>query len=202
MIKNFRLLSLLSMGIILLLLSGCWIPENFDANVKVNDDGSYTFTYDGTLAFALALAAAQEGSLSQKDEADFAEEAEELRKEPGFKDVEYLGKGRYKVFVEKTGELGEEYYFLSRESKIFAIQPQDDGSVSISAVSPSEKAINEFRSIGAKMAGTLTVSVAQGVEVVRHNAQSEPKFFGLFGGYTWEIESPDADPIIVVKPAS
>ena len=72
------------------LLSGCWIPEQFDAKVVFNKDGSYTFTYDGTLTFALALAAAQKGELSAKDEAAFKQEAVKLAREPGFKKVEYL----------------------------------------------------------------------------------------------------------------
>jgi hypothetical protein len=44
-------------------MSGCWIPENFDAKVTLNKDGSYTFTYDGTLAFALAVAATKDRAL-------------------------------------------------------------------------------------------------------------------------------------------
>jgi hypothetical protein len=187
---------------VLLFITGCWIPEDFTANVKVNNDGSYTFTYDGTLTYAPALAAAKDGSLRQKDEVEFRKEGEKIRREPGFKDVKYLGKGRYKVLVEKTGKRGETYFFMSREMKIFAIQPQKDGSVRISAIRPSLKDINELKSIGAKMAGTLTVSVAQGVKVVKHNAQSEPSFYGLWGGYKWEIKSPDADPFIIVKPTT
>ena len=64
----------------------------------------------------------------------------------------------------------------------------------------SKKDINELKSMGAKIDGNLTVSVAKGVKVLKHNAQSEPKVFGLFGGYKWEIKSPDADPFIVVQP--
>ena len=203
MIKNLRVLSLVTItSILLLFLAGCWIPEDFAVNIKVNKDGSYTFTYDGNLAFAPALAAAKQGSLSQKDEAEFKQMGEQLRREPGFKDVKYLGNGRYKVFVEKAGKSGESYFFLSREMQIFSIRPQKDGSVSISAIRPGKKDINELKSIGAKMAGTLTVSLARSVKVVKHNAQSEPKLFGLLGGYKWEIKSPDADPIIIVKPAS
>ena len=69
------------LGIVLvlsLILSSCWIPENFEAKVVVNKDGSYTFTYDGTLTFGLALAAAKEGSLSASDEAELQKEAAKM----------------------------------------------------------------------------------------------------------------------------
>ena len=45
---------------ILLALTACWIPENFDTKITINKDGSYLFVYDGTLTFGLALAAAQQ----------------------------------------------------------------------------------------------------------------------------------------------
>jgi len=188
---------------ITLLLSGCWIPENFEANITVNNNGSYTFTYDGILTFALALAAAKEGSLSNKDEAALEKEVEKIRKEPGFKKVEYMGKGRYKVFVEKSGKAGEPYYFLSSHiSEIFAIKPQQDGTIKITAARFSNKDLNKLRSIGANVNGTLAVSIEKGVKVLEHNAQSEPKMFGLFGAYEWEIKSIDARPFIVVQPSS
>lgn len=199
---KFRPFSLIVTLGIALLLSGCWIPENFEANITVDKDGSYTFTYDGTLTFALALAAAKKGSLSTKDEAKFEKEAEKIRKKPDFKKVEYLGKGRYKVFVEKSGKAGEPYDFLSSEMKIFSVKPQQDGSLEITAAQFSKTDLNELKSIGSKVNGTLTVSVEKGVKVVKHNAQSEPKPFGLFGGYEWEIKSVDAEPFIVVQPSS
>src|ERR1035437_7581942 len=111
---------LLILSILLLALTGCWIPENFDTRVTINKDGSYTFTYDGTLTYGLALAAAQKGALSAKDEAELQKEGEKLRRQPGFKKVDYLGKGRYKVLFEKAGKRGERFYFLSEELKFFA----------------------------------------------------------------------------------
>jgi hypothetical protein len=92
-------------------LTSCWIPENFDTKIAINKDGSYTFTYDGTLTFGMALAAAQKGGLSASDEAEFRKEGEKLRREPGFKKVDYQGKGRYKVLFEKAGNRGEPFYF-------------------------------------------------------------------------------------------
>lgn len=49
-----------------IVLSGCWIPEQFDAKVTVNGDGSYSYSYDGVLTFALALADASRGRLDAR----------------------------------------------------------------------------------------------------------------------------------------
>ncbi len=199
---KFRTFSLLVTLGIAALLTGCFIPENFEASVMVNKDGSYRFTYDGTLTFAPALAATMEGPLSKKDEADFEKLVEELKKESGFKKVKYLGKGRYKVFVEKSGKAGEPYYFLSSGMKVFSVKPQQDNSIDISAAQFNKSDLDGLKSIGAKVNGILTVSVETGVNVIKHNAQSEPMLFGLFGGYEWEINSVDAEPFILVQPSS
>ena len=199
--KKFSVFLLMIATSIVLLIAGCWIPENFEAKVTINKDGSYMFTYDGTLTYALALASAKEGSLTQKDEAEFKKGENELRKEPGFKKVKYLGKGRYKVLVKKSGNTGERFDFISREMNFFSIIPQNNGLIKITAIRFSKKDINELKSIGAKINGTLTVSVEKGVKVIKHNAQSEPKLFGLLGGYKWELKSVDAQPFIIVQPS-
>ncbi|MFA7346283.1 MAG: hypothetical protein WCZ86_00850 [Desulfurivibrionaceae bacterium] len=197
MLQKARILFVFA--IISIFLFGCWVPEKFQAKVAVNKDGSYTFVYDGILTFAAVLMAGQ-GELSARDEADLKKEAVKIAKEPGFKKVDYLGKGRYKVLVEKIGKPGEPYYFLSRESQILSILPQKDGTVSVSAIRPDKKAIQELSSIGVKIDGTLSVSVASEAKVLKHNAQSQPKLFGLLGDYKWQIKSPDENPVIVVQP--
>ncbi len=83
--------------LLVVIVEGCWIPEKFMARIVVHEDGSYTYTYDGILTFALALAAAKEGKLTPKDEAAFKKEEEKIRGEPGFKKVSYSGNGRYEV---------------------------------------------------------------------------------------------------------
>ena len=44
------------------------------------------------------------------------------------------------------------------------------------------------------------VKPPRGMKVVQTNAQGKPKFFGLIGGYTWQIKKPDDAPFIVLKP--
>ena len=116
MSRTYRVLLTLFLVVI---VAGCWIPEKFTARIIVNKDGSYTYTYDGILTFALALAAAKEGKLSPKDEAAFKKEEEKIRGESGFKKVSYSGNGRYEVFVERERKAGEPTFFVSREAGFF-----------------------------------------------------------------------------------
>ncbi len=205
MIFPHRARRLLLPGVLLaacVTLSSCWIPEKFDATVNINRDGSYTFIYDGTLTFAPALAAAKEGKLGAKDEADLKEEGAKMAKEPGFKSVDYQANGRYKVLVEKHGKVGEAYYFISNEEKIVSIIPHKDGTLTVKGTRPDDEAIKQLDSIGAKIDGTLSVSISSGVKVIKQNADSEPMLFGLLGAYKWQINGAGADPLIVVQPSS
>ncbi len=102
-----------AVSFLMVVLAACWIPENFYTKVTLNKDGSYLFVYDGTLTFGLALAAAQQGALSASDEAEFRAEGDKLRRVPGFKRVDYEGRGRYKVHFEKADNRGEPFYFPS-----------------------------------------------------------------------------------------
>lgn len=50
-------------------LSGCLVPEKFDASVNVKPDGSYTYKYDGSAVhYAAAAAIKEKGKLPEKDE--------------------------------------------------------------------------------------------------------------------------------------
>ncbi len=192
--------SLTILLISLFMLSGCWLPENFEVNIKVFKDGSASFSYDGTLVYALALSAVKEGTLTDKDEAQFAKEAEKLKKEPGFKDVDYQGEGRYKVLVENDIQAGKKYYFLSKDIDIFSIRTQKDGTLKIKAAQFESSDIDELESVGAEINGILNVYIEEGADVIEHNAPEGPDSDGDFARYTWEIESFEAEPVIIVKP--
>lgn len=181
------------------LLTACLIPEKFEAKIDIKSDGSYSFAYDGTLALGIALDAVEKGKLDAKTEADLQKMIVELKKDPAFKKVEYIGRARYKVQVEKLGKAGETYHFISRESKIISITPQKDGTVVISAMKLDRKLIDQLAALGSKIDGSLSVSLGSGVKVVSHNASSEPSLFGMLGSYKWSIKSPDQVPSMVVK---
>jgi hypothetical protein len=186
--------------LLLLITAGCYIPEQFDAKILINKDGSYSFTYDGTLTNFMVLAAAKEKALTAKDEADLKKAVSEFSKTPEFKKVEYQGKGRYKVLVQKTGKKGEPYYFLSQDLNYISVVPKPDGTMEVRSFSPSAKDLKDLKQIDAKIDGKLMVKLPRGMKVLQTNAQGKPKFFGLIGGYTWSIKKPEDAPFIILKP--
>ncbi|MDD5062507.1 MAG: hypothetical protein PHN44_09555 [Candidatus Marinimicrobia bacterium] len=186
--------------LLLLILSSCFIPENFTTKVQVRKNGDFIFIYNGNLAFAPALSAIKEGSISKKDEKSLKDWVTELKKDPDFKAVRYIGDGRYKVTVEHTGKAGEKYHFISKDMKIFSIESQPDRTLKISAFELTEKDLSQLQAIDAKVSGNLNVSVEKGVQIVKHNADIQPKTFNPYGDYQWVIKKPGQAPLIILKP--
>lgn len=175
--------------------SSCFLPENFEANITIRQDGSYLFQYNGNLVFAMALSAQKEGKLSKEDKKSLKEQEKHLLETPGFKKAEYIGNTRYKVLVEKSGKSGEDYYFLSKDMSIFSIRKQKDGSLAIKAFQMSAKDLEGLKSVNVTIAGTLSVLLDKGVKVIEHNADKVTP-----GLYQWKLKNPEKAPFIIVKP--
>jgi hypothetical protein len=180
-------------------LCGCWIPENFDTRVSMNKDGSYVFDYDGLLGYVPAIQAASMGAPDARLDGELKKAADELRREPGFRKVDYVGKGRFRVSFEKAGKPGEAFHFLSKDLDFFSVLPQPDHTIRVEGTRPKADVMQQLQQIGAHPDGTLSVSVPYSTKVLNHNANSEPMFFGLIGSYKWNIKSPAAGPAMVVQ---
>ena len=181
-----------------MVLSGCFIPEKFDARIDIHKDGSYSLTYDGILTFVPAILASSEGkALTAQDETELKRICSEISKDSSIKKSEYLGNGRYKVTFLHQEKAGQAYYFVSRE--LFSILPQADGRIVMRSFRPGAKDLAQLKAAGAKIDGTLRISVDSGVKVLQQNADSTPWLNGLWGAYSWSIKSPGADPVMVVQ---
>lgn len=178
------------------LLSGCLVPERFSAKVEVQPDASYTFKYSGTAVHALAAAQMKKaGSLSDKDQNGLKIEADRLAKRPDVQRAEYKGDGRYELEIESKKKAGESLRMLD----IFTVSTDKDGIMTISSNEIKDKDKRDLEQIGIKVDGTLEVSLPKNAEVISQNASSTPKFFGLFGTYSWKIGRIDQRPVLKVR---
>jgi hypothetical protein len=81
---------------LIILVAGCLLPDNFQLDIIANRDGSYTADYAGDLIFIPGYAELKQGKGNDHGKA-FTDLLEEIRKEPGFKSVDYKGQARYRV---------------------------------------------------------------------------------------------------------
>ena len=104
------------------------------------------------------------------------------------------------MLVQKTGKKGEPYYFVSQDLNYISVVPKSDGTLEVRSFSPSAKDLKELKQIDAKIDGKLMVKLPRGMKVLQTNAQGKPKFFGLIGGYSWQVKKPEDGPFIILKP--
>jgi hypothetical protein len=173
-------------------------PEKFDAKVEIYGDGCYAYCYNGNLIFIPALIRAFRVGLNARLDAQLAKAVALLGQE-GFRNVAYLGQGRYSVVLERACPRGAPSFFPSREMSIFSIKPQLDGLIVIAASRYDPAGPHQLAGTDAEIDGTLIVLVDGGVEVVQHNAPdqwtSNPVSY-----FKWRIKSPYDNPRIILRP--
>ncbi len=179
------------------LASGCLVPEKFDAKADFQADGSYAFTYVGTVVHGMAaMQVAQSGKkMSPQDEKLFQQEAVVLRKKPDVRDVQYKGDGRYQLSLESKRKKGEPLNAFD----IFKVRTDKDGVTTVSSADITPRAKAELAQLGIKIDGTFELSLPKSAEVITHNASATPKFFGMIGGYSWKINGVDQRPLVTFR---
>jgi hypothetical protein len=175
-------------------------PERFDANVAIHSDGSYAYSYNGTLIFVPALIqACRTGYLEPQLEAKLKNAASQLLNE-GFVQANYVGRGRYQVTLTRAIVDRRPSYFPSREMPVFMVRPRHDGAILVVGSRPNVTAPCQLLGTDAEIDGRLIITLDPDVEVVSHNAQSKLPGRGALSRYQWRIKSPDADPFMIAQP--
>lgn len=167
-----------------LLLAGCYAPENFNAQLDFDDDGSYTFHYKGNLAYVPLIVDMQKKNMSTDKEKQVAQDhLAKIKKDGNVKSAEYIGKGRYKLEIEEKLKPGEKLNFMG----FFSVVHAKDGSIKVSTSEVKQKDKGSLESLGLNVNGTLSVSVPKNAKVLSSNADSTPTL-GI-GDYKWNIKS-------------
>jgi hypothetical protein len=103
---------LVAFAAVSMLLAGCLIPERFNAKAEFHPDGSYSFTYAGTVVHAMgAMQLAKTGKLTAKDDASLEREVAALKRNPDVRRANYKGNGRYELSLESKRKSGQALMF-------------------------------------------------------------------------------------------
>ncbi len=174
----------------LIYLNSCLYPEKFNITINIAKDGKFSFVYDGFFIDDSTREASLKGE-SPSEKKTVSEIEEYLKKIPYFKEIKYLGEGKFKVSYQQEGDVKAGMVFIDKENPMVAIEPFVSDIYLLSANAISKENEDQAKKLNFAIAGTIVVTT--NAKVLGHNARTEPKFFGWVGNYTWEIKSP-ADP--------
>lgn len=181
------------------LLPGCFVPQSYSARIKIERSGAYHASMEGTAlypeswhALRRVNAEAKAGKFKEpadlkkaKDEAlaPLAKQLEALKADKRIQSVSPIGDGRVRFSVGGTWELDRGLLVLNKLETPISYAVAEDGSVRLRV----KDAIHGpgARALGVVTEGSLAITVAEGVEVLEHNAQRTPTT--PLGAYRWTI---------------
>lgn len=164
---------LVAAALCLALASSCYVPDNFETELRVTKDGSYGITFIGVLTYAPLFGQIARGAIDDehaKNNERMMMEA--LKRDDGFKQVTSLGKGRYQVRYERTGRFAgahQQVTFVSRQEPIFRMRTTEEATVEINGSGQGRVYAKQLGEVGLKTQGLFRV--VTDMEVTEHNAQ-------------------------------
>lgn len=201
--------SLLKPGALLFLafvLTGCYLPVRFDAEIEIDRAGFYSMIFDGYVAHLPLygdLVAKKIDVLEER--ARVARLKTDLTRDSAVKEFEYVKKGIFKVHWDKKGDLTRHRMvtFVRRNAPILTLKyDKNKRLITLAAggvMSPEVR--QRILDSGLNMNGE--VRVITDAKVDRHNATFTKNMKDRPGKvmYVWRIESIVAEmPIMVIVP--
>ena len=172
---------------VLLVLSGCYMPIRFDAEIDINRAGYYTFIFDGYLAKVELYQGLQEGKIEREEELLQVQQIkEDFERDSAVSGFQYYEKGHFRVKYERSGDLlkAKTMTFFRRNEYILGISYNSEtGQISMLGKSLS-------RAAGLDTSGELRVF--SDANVVSHNATTVKPFPSKgpdYKMYTWKIQN-------------
>jgi len=122
---RMKALNLIVAGLLLVGLTGCYLPNKFELTMQVAEDGRYATAYSGTLTQLQFLQRLGAGEIQGSAVDEYVEIYEsDMRRDSGFNEVTYLGNAEYQVDYERQGSLARErqFSFPSRNAVILGLR--------------------------------------------------------------------------------
>ena len=188
-------------ALLVLTLSGCYVPLQFDADVVINRTGHFEMAFDGEVVWAPLFDKLRRGQIDRAEEQETVKTIEkDLGRDRAFSEIEYERHGTFKVKWHRTGDLmhSKMISFIRRNEKLLTLKyVKDSGEISLTGTALSRKQAERLTARGLNMAGTLRVRTD--ARVVRHNASSVVEDGMRWYTYTWRLQSPyDPTPNLVI----
>ena len=171
------------------LLTGCYLPIKFDAEIEITRSGYYTVIFDGYLVSVPLYAGLRDGSITPLDENEkVANTLKDFKRDSAVQEVKYFKQGRFKVNWRRKGDLlrARMVTFLRRNELMITIKyVKETGLITIQANPIAKSTAQRLLDNGLNMQGQLRVKTD--LRVVNHNATRVVQRTSPL--YLWDIKS-------------
>ncbi len=161
----------------LALLVSCYVPDQYEAEIRLTKDGSYGITFIGILVYAPLFGQIVRGTISEEKAKDNDRMMmEQLQRDTDFKEVVALGRGRYRVRYQREGRFAGSHQmvtFVSRQAPIFRVLTTETGDVMVNGSGKGAVYAKSFEEVGIKSQGLFRI--VTDMEVTAQNAQTVRK---------------------------
>ena len=172
------------------LLAGCYLPDDFNIDLNVEQNGDYRFSYRGLLVQPTIT----EAILNEEIDADEEEERVEkvladLKRDSGVSELVYQGEGVFRIVYERRGNImrDKSFVFVRRNSRILEMFFRaESNTVEIRGGFVPDQYEERLTALGYEMTGRIELRTTAGIR--SHNAAE----FIETGGQNrlrWEIRS-------------
>ena len=171
-------------------ISGCYFPSDFTADLQLDREGRYRFTYVGKLTDVSMARRLVRGDLQGIDLQKRVEIAErDLRRDNSFKEIQYEEKARFDIKYQREGYIVAErsFDFVRLSSRFLTLKyNRNTGAITLIGGRPNEKQAKALEDIEVEFNGVLRVWT--NAEPDKHNSKKvEPR--GRLIVYSWNIEN-------------
>lgn len=192
------------------LLSGCWAAEHYVARIKIERDGSYKLTMEGTAAHPETIRALRRldaeiksGKLKGDDLkkrqiealAPLQKALDALKDDKRVQNLSSLGDGRVRFSLSSGWSMDRKMLIFTETQAPLAYAVGQDGTMRVRVKDAVASA--ELPPLGLATEGDLSVVLAEGIEVLEHNAQKAPT--SALGAYRWHIGGGSAVPYLKLR---
>jgi hypothetical protein len=192
--RLIRRLRALSVVTVMLVLTGCYMPIRFDAEIDVSRGGYYEFFFDGYLAKVQLYQGLKDGEINREEErAQVKIIEQDFTRDSATKEFEYFKQGHFKVDYQRSGDLlkTKTMTFFRRNEYILGIAYNSETrQISMLGKSLKRDIKDRLRASGLDSSGELRLFTDG--EVVSHNATTVRPFPSKGPGYklyTWKIQN-------------
>lgn len=182
-------------AVLIAVLSGCYIPIRFDAEIEIHRTGAYDFKFDGYMASVELYKGLKEGKIDAATERKKIEIIKtDFERDTSVKEFKYFKQGHFKVNWHRNGDLIRSKsvsFFNSTSEYIIGLRyNKNNRQISMSTKSVKKTAKKQLFDLGLNWSGK--VRVFTDAKVLSHNATTVKKnkrLGGRFMTYTWDIKN-------------